>query len=81
MEQLDVTSPAADTSRRWWKRIVGKPAGELALDLALFVLGVMFLYLIDLTVISRGAPIAFRYMIDLVIYLNHHAVAAVQMLY
>lgn len=81
MEQSNVTNTGTRAARPWWKRIAHKPAGEIALDLALFVLGVMVLYLIDLTVISRGAPIAFRYMIDLVIYLNQHAVAAVQMLY
>jgi hypothetical protein len=51
------------------------------LDLILFVFGVMVVYAIDFTVLSRGAPIALQYMIDLVLYLNHHAVAAVEMLY
>jgi hypothetical protein len=81
MEQSNPTTPAASSAHRWWKRVLGKPAGELALDFALFVLGVIVLYVIDLTVLQRGAPIAFQYMIDLVIYLNHHAVAAVQTLY
>lgn len=51
------------------------------MDLTLFVLGVMVIYAIDLTVLSRSAPIAIQYMIDLVMYLNRHAVAAVEMLY
>ncbi|HKD69497.1 MAG TPA: hypothetical protein VKB84_21845 [Candidatus Binataceae bacterium] len=58
-----------------------KPGREIALDLTLFVLGVVILYAIDLTVISRSMPIAFQYVIDLVLYLNHQAVAAVEMLY
>ncbi len=61
--------------------MVNKPAGEIALDLALFVMGVMVLYAIDLTIISRGAPVAFRYILDLFVYLDHHAVATVQTLY
>jgi hypothetical protein len=79
---MDPTTETHTTRpQRWWKAVSRKPAGEIALDLALFVLGVMVLYAIDLTVISRNAPLAFQYIIDLVLYLNHQAVAAVEMLY
>ncbi len=76
-----MTKMAATGLRRLWRRAARKPAGEIALDLTLFVLGVVAIYAIDLTVISRAAPIAFRYMIDLILYLNHNAVAAVHMFY
>ncbi len=72
---------AAPALRRWWNRIVDKPAGEIALDAVLFVLGIIVVYVIDVAVISRGAPVAFRYMIDLLIYIDHHALVAVQTLY
>ncbi len=81
MEKSRATNIVLSALDRWWKRVIHKPAGEIALDLALFVMGVMVLYLIDLTIISRGAPVAFRYMLDLLVYLNHHAVATVQTLY
>lgn len=81
IEQLSTTSISPSGLRRWWQRMIGKPAGRVALDLALFVLGVMVVYALDFAVLSRGAPIALQYMIDLVLYLNHHAVAAVEMLY
>ncbi len=83
MEQLRTTKIPPPAPRRWWQRIISKhkPAGRIALDLTLFVLGVMVLYAIDLTVIAHGAPIAIQYMIDLVLYLNHHAVAALEILY
>jgi hypothetical protein len=82
MKQADVTNHAAASAlRRWWRRIADKPAGEVALDAVLFVLGIVVLYVIDLTVISRGAPVACRYMLDFLVYLDHHAVAAVQTLY
>jgi hypothetical protein len=82
MEQSRATTEiAARAPRRWWKRIFDKPAGEIALDAALFVLGIIVVYVVDVTVISRGAPVAFRYMIDLLIYIDHHTVAAVQTLY
>ncbi len=81
MESLRTENMPAPAPRRWWKRLINKPAGEIALDLALFVLGVLLVYVIDLTIVSRGAPIALQYFIDLVLYLNHHAVAAVEMLY
>ena len=81
LEQLSTTRISPSAPRRWWQRIIGQPAGKIALDLTLFVLGVLVIYVIDFTVLSRGAPIALQYMIDLVLYLNHHAVAAVEMLY
>ncbi|HEY2105684.1 MAG TPA: hypothetical protein VGH29_07855 [Candidatus Binataceae bacterium] len=81
MEKLSTTKNSLPAPHRWWQRILSKPAGRVALDLILFVLGVMVVYAIDFTVLSRGAPIALQYMIDLVLYLNHHAVAAVEMLY
>ncbi|HEV3111779.1 MAG TPA: hypothetical protein VGY99_14935 [Candidatus Binataceae bacterium] len=81
MNQLSTTRTSPSVLRRWWGRIISKPAGRIALDLTLFVLGVMVIYAIDLTVLSRSAPIAIQYMIDLVMYLNRHAVAAVEMLY
>jgi hypothetical protein len=80
MDQLCTTDPAASAPRRWWHRIVKKPPGEIALDLLLFVLGVLALYAIDLTFFRHFAPLAIQDMIDLILYLNHHAVAAVQML-
>jgi len=81
MEQLSTTKIFLPAPRRWWQHVLSKPAGRVALDLILFVLGVMVVYAIDFTVLSRGAPLALQYMIDLVLYLNHHAVAAVEMLY
>jgi hypothetical protein len=80
MEELRDTGFTLSGPRRWWRRIIKKPAGEIALDLLLFVLGVVALYAIDLTFLRHFAPLAIQVMIDLILYLNHHAVAAVQML-
>jgi hypothetical protein len=80
-KQMSTTKIHPSAVRRWWQGIDRKPVGEIALELTLFVLGVVILYAIDLTVISRGAPIAIQYFIDLVVYLNHHAVAAIETLY
>jgi hypothetical protein len=79
--EASTANSATVQSRGWWTRRLRKPGREIALDLTLFVLGVVILYAIDLTVISRSMPIAFQYVIDLVLYLNHQAVAAVEMLY
>jgi hypothetical protein len=64
----------------WFQRIAHKPAREIAADLTLFVLSVVVLYVVDLTIIRRGGPIAIRYMLDLFLYASHHAIAAVDML-
>jgi hypothetical protein len=58
-----------------------RTTGEMALDAAFFVVGVVFFYIIDLTIISRAAPIALRDMLDLALYLTKHAVSSVQWLY
>lgn len=82
MEELSVTMASPPAVSNWWQRVFRhKSAGRIGLDLILFVMGVLFIYVVDLTVLSRSAPLVFRYMIDLVLYLNHHAVAAVEMLY
>jgi hypothetical protein len=81
MEHAQSIELSAAGPSRWWHRIVNKPAGEIALDLLLFVLGVVVLYALDLTVFKHFAPLAIQDMIDLIMYLNHNAVAAVQMLY
>jgi hypothetical protein len=79
MEQARSVELPVSVARRWWRRIVKKPAGEIALDLMLFVLSVVALYVIDLTVLQHFAPLAIQYMIDFMMYMNHHAVATVQM--
>jgi uncharacterized membrane protein SirB2 len=81
MEESRMTENAAPAEPRLWRRIINKPAREIGSDVLLFVLGVVVLYVLDLTVISRAAPIAVQSLLDLVLYVNHHAVAAVQMLY
>jgi len=81
MRQVSSTKVLPSAVRHWWSRIACKPAGEIALEITLFVLGVVIVYAIDLTVISRGAPMAFQYFIDFVVYLNHHAVAAAGTVY
>jgi hypothetical protein len=63
---------------RWLKRITGKSLGEIATDLMLFVMGVAVLFSLDFFVISRSGPVMLRYLIDLVVYLNHHAAAAIE---
>ncbi|MGO9059076.1 MAG: hypothetical protein ACLQU2_17045 [Candidatus Binataceae bacterium] len=75
--QTTVTvTPASDG--RWLKRITGKSLGEIATDLTLFVMGVAVLFSLDFFVISHGAPVALRYLIDLLVYLNQHAAAAIE---
>lgn len=68
----------APATRRWWKRIGGKPLGEIVTDLTVFVMGVAVLYSVDFFFVSRSAPIAFHYLIELVVYLNQHAAAAIE---
>ena len=79
--QMD-SSPTAITlgpaARRWSKRIGGKPLGEIVTDLTAFLMGVAVLYSVDFFIVSRSAPIALRYLIELVIYLDHHAAAAIE---
>jgi hypothetical protein len=71
---------AAITSPRR-RSLISKPVREIAVDLTFFVMGVVILYGVDLTVLSRGAPIAIQYLVQFCLYLNHHAVAAVETLY
>ena len=61
--------------------LINKPAREIAVELTVFVMGVVILYGLDLTILSRSAPIAIQYMVQFCLYLNHHAVAAVETLY
>jgi hypothetical protein len=79
--QID-NSPAAvspGTEARWlWKRICGKPLGEIVTDLTVFVMGVAVLYSADFFIVSHATPIALRYLIELVVYLNQHAAAAIE---
>lgn len=58
-----------------------RTAGEVAVDLTLFVLGVVFFYLVDLTIFSHAAPVAIQYMLDLAVYLTRHTLSSVQGLY
>ena len=54
--------------------------GEIITEFTVFVMGVALFYCLDVFVISRTAPLAFSYLIDLVIYLNHHAAEAIEVL-
>jgi hypothetical protein len=63
------------------RSLINKPAREIAVELTVFVIGVVILYGLDLTILSRSAPIAIQYMVQFCLYLNHHAVAAVETLY
>jgi hypothetical protein len=65
----------------FWRRFINKPASEIATDFGFFLLGVAFLYGIDLTLISRGAPVAVQYLVQFLLYMNHHAAGAVEVLY
>jgi hypothetical protein len=58
-----------------------RTAGEVALDITLFVLGVVFFYTIDVTIISHAAPTAFRDLLDLAVYLTRHTASSIQWLY
>ncbi len=64
-----------------WRRFINKPASEIATDFGFFLIGVTVLYGIDLTLISRSAPVALQYLVQFLLYVNHHAVAAVEVLY
>jgi hypothetical protein len=76
------SSPTAITvrtaARRWWKRTGGKPLGEVITDLTAFLMGMAVLYSVDFFIVSRSAPIALRYLIELVIYFDRHAAAAIE---
>lgn len=65
----------------WWRRFINKPPSEMATDFAFFLMGVAFLYGIDLTLISRGAPVALQYLVRFLLYVNHQAAGAVEVLY
>ena len=65
----------------WWSAFINKPASEIATDFGFFLIGVAFLYGIDKTLISRGAPIALQYLVQFALYMNHHAAGAVEVLY
>ena len=78
MQQLSLNDAAAVG---WLQRITRRPPKEIATELTLFVLGVVFLYVVDLTLITRGGPIAIRYMLDLLVYASHHSLVAAEMLY
>jgi hypothetical protein len=81
MDSLRTTIAVAPTfAGRWWKRLIAKPVGEIITEFTVFVMGVALLYCLDVFVISRTAPLAFSYLIDLVIYLNHHAAEAIEVL-
>ena len=66
--------------RRWWSRITNKTASEIMTELMLLVMGSFVMLSVDLVFLSR-APVAFQYLFQLLIYLNHHAVAAVELIY
>ncbi len=65
----------------WWSRFINKPASEIAIYFGFFLMGVAFLYGIDRTLISRGAPVALQYLVQFALYMTHHAAGAVEVLY
>ncbi|GEM_PF-4555082 len=58
-----------------------RTAGEVALDMMLFVLGVAFFYVVDVTIIAHAAPAAFQDLLDLAVYLTRHTASSIQFMY
>jgi len=81
MEKSPSNTTGATPTFPWWKRFINKPASEIAIDFGFFLIGVAFLYAIDLTLISRGAPVALQDLAQFVLYMNHHAASAAEVLY
>jgi hypothetical protein len=70
----------AKESRGWLRRITNKSGAEIATDATLLVMGVVVMYAIDPLFMSR-APLAFQYLVQFLVYLNQHAISAVNVLY
>jgi len=66
---------------RWPRLIRKRTVGEVAVESLLFILGVVFFYIVDLTILSHAAPAVLRYMLDLAVYVTSHSVSSMQGLY
>jgi hypothetical protein len=58
-----------------------RTVGEVAVESLLFIVGVLFFYIVDLTILSHAAPAILRYMLDLAVYVTSHSVSSMQGLY